>query len=441
MSEAENDTQIKIFAVAGNPVIHSQSPQIFNQLFQIHKMKAEYIRINAENAEAVMAAVKAVDIKGFNVTSPFKKNIMNYLDKWEEDVDAIGAVNTVVTDKRRLIGYNTDHIGVVETLKAHGIDPQNKKALILGAGGAARAAAFGLAQSHAQQVVFSNRTEVKAKDAAKRLGCDYVPLSQAERVLSGSDILISCVSTPQPLVSSKALKKNLVVLDANYRNSSLSRSAIQQGCLVLDGKEWLLRQAFPAFSRFTGKRVDSKIQARMRMNMSADSGLVKTNLALIGFMGTGKTRIGKLLAAKMGIKFVDIDHSIEESTGVSVSELFQREQEESFRKIEKKMIRQHIPPAQATIFSLGGGAVLDKENRSLLKRHCRVVWLWAAIPTIWQRIDKGTRPLLNLNQTEAGAQTLLSGRISLYARASDLFINTETGSPDYIAERIKNEMD
>jgi len=167
----------------------------------------------------------------------------------------------------------------------------------------------------------------------------------------------------------------------------------------------------------------------------------KSNIALIGFMGSGKTAVGRLLAERMRFGFVDLDKIIEKSSGVSIPEIFKKRGEKNFRKIECSVIAEQISKTKGKVFSLGGGAILSEENRKILKKYCRTVWLWVSVQTAIKRIDISSRPLLNHSNPEKAAERTLAARIPLYAKVSDLVINTETGCAGEIARRIKDEMD
>ncbi len=433
-------SKTKLFAVAGRPVIHSHSPQIFNSFFQAQQVDAAYFRITAVNGQEVIQITNAIGLRGFNVTTPFKSEIMKFMDDLSEEALAIGAVNTVVSENGRLTGYNTDYLGVNFTLKYNGVDPTHKKFAILGAGGAARAAAYGALKGEAGRVVLLNRTIEKAKEAARRMGCDYAPLNKIGEILKNSDILISCISTNQRVVGPEMMDRNLIVLDANYKDSQIKSDAEKKGCRFFSGEQWLLNQAIPAFHRFTGLNVAKDIQQDILSTLH-EPNAQKPNIALIGFMGSGKTSVGRKLAESIGYKFVDLDSVIEESKGQTISEIFEKNGERAFREIEKNSIKEHIPGSKKHVFSLGGGAVLDGDNRFHIKQHCVCVWLWASIRTSLSQRSITSRPLLNGKNPEKTAHSLLAARIPLYARTSDIVISTESNHPEIIAKRIKDEMD
>ncbi len=434
-------SELRIYAVTGRPVLHSLSPRIFNSWFRAAGMNAVYTRLAAGSAEEAVRTARAMKLAGISITSPYKERIMCLLDGADVHASKVGAANCVVPRGNRLWGYNTDFLGAVHALTKNGIDPKNKNVAILGAGGAARAAAYGLRRSRAARVTFLNRTEGNAKKASIRLGCDYAPQEHAEDVIRQSDILISCVSSRPALGSAYPLKKELVVLQADYRDSLLKNGKGYQKYTLIQGLDWLIAQAVPAFHLFTGRKLSSRLEKMVRALDLFERPADKANIALVGFMGSGKTTIGRLLSEKMGWDFVDTDSEIEKLSEMTAPEIFKKRGEPFFREKEKSLIRTLVSDSRKKIFSLGGGAVLDEETRSLLARRCQVIWLWASLEVALARIDPSSRPVLHSADGERAAQRAFRARSQACARISDLVLNTETAPPEDLAGRIQYEMD
>lgn len=428
---------MKLFAVAGSPVFHSRSPVMFNGAFRALAVDGHYVRLTAGSALEVVATARAMGLDGLNITSPFKADIMEHLDGVEADAQRVGSVNTVVRKDGRLIGSNTDVAGVLGALRSAAFEPGARKAVVLGAGGAARAAAFALLSAGAR-VVLANRTFEKAREAARDLGCEAVPLDGLSCALERAGLLVSAVSSPGPLVDPSLLRPGLTVLDALYgQPTALARDAAAAGCSVIDGREWLLSQAAPAFTLFTG--LDAPL-AHMRRALWKKRGDSRRNIALIGFMGTGKTAVGELLARRGGLAFIDVDRRIEERTGASVAEIFDRSGEGAFRRMEQEEI-DGLRLVTLHVASCGGGAVLSRANVRVLRNTCLSIWLWADRETILERTGRAdTRPLLGGPDAGARVDALLRERLPLYAATSDLVINTEGKDADEIAQRIWDEV-
>jgi shikimate dehydrogenase len=426
-----------IYAVAGNPIFHSRSPRMFHAAFKELSVDAVYIRLAASTAEEVISTARQVGIKGLNITSPFKTDVIPFLDEVEADAQRVGSINTVVERDGRLIGYNTDVAGVAGALKESEFEPQGKKAVVVGAGGAAKAAALALLSSGAH-VVLANRTAQKADEAARTLGCDALPIERIEEALKKAHLLISCISSEERFIEPSLLHEGLVVLDANYsRPTALLQDATHAGCRVIDGRLWLLHQALPAFTLFTGKDAPAK---QVRKALIQKGWTPHRNIALVGFMGTGKSSVAREIAGLAGLTFIDTDRAIEQKAGLSIAEIFDLKGEETFRVMEQAELHE-LWSLSHSVVSCGGGAVLSKRNRRTLRSTCVPVWLWADVRTALTRMgETDTRPLINGQEPEARARALLKERLFLYACTCDLLINTEGKSPHQIATRIWDEV-
>lgn len=424
-----------IYAVAGNPIFHSRSPVMFNAALRELSLDGVYIRLAASSAEEVAATIRAIGLDGMNITSPFKTDIMPHLDEVDRDAKIIGSVNTILHKEGKLQGFNTDVEGVIGALAQAGFEAKGKSAVVLGAGGAARAAAVALLSAGAK-VTITNRTDRNARQAAERVGSDQVPLEGIGKTLKGAHLLIGAVSTHDRVIDRQHIHAGLTVLDANYsKPTALVQDATSVGARVIDGREWLLAQAVPVFERFTGNTAPVQTMRHVLMKNRRDG---RTNIALIGFMGSGKTVVAEAMGAKTGMTVIDIDTRIEEKAGSSIAEIFEKSGQETFRRMEIEEI-DGLRSVSNTIVSCGGGAVTRRPNVRVLRNNCLTVWLWAGIEASLARIGAtGTRPLLH-GQSREQASALLAERRFLYASACDLVINTEGKSPEEIAMRIYHE--
>lgn len=162
------------------------------------------------------------------------------------------------------------------------------------------------------------------------------------------------------------------------------------------------------------------------------------NIVLIGFMGTGKTSTGKVLAQRLGKAFIDMDNRIEEEQGVSIPEIFETKGEPHFRQLEKDLVKKLSERANAVI-STGGGTIKDPENVALLKKSGLIVCLTASPEVILERTErKGERPVLDgadKGDRLSAIEKLLAEREQFYKQA-DYFIDTGDMSPLQVAERI-----
>ncbi len=430
-----------LLAVCGKPVIHSCSPHIFNALFKHLGINAHYLRLAADSAQESLATAEAMNLSGLNVTSPFKSDMASLLDVLGPQASVLSAVNTVTFSAKTACGFNTDADGVVHALESHGYRIPELRAVVLGAGGAARAAVFGLLQAGAPRVIVVNRTQERAEEVSLRLDCDWAPVASLAEILSQSDVLISCIPSGRVLVDPAWLYPGLVVLDADYRDLRLSKAAEEKECRVISGLFWLLGQAIPGFRYFTGQEVPLHLEPTLGESLIRMPSFSRKSLALTGFMGAGKTTVGMLLAEKKGYRFMDTDACVEELAGMPIPAIFENQGEDFFRKLERSVIHSLIEDPAPKVIALGGGAVMDSENRDVLRRNFLTVWLWVSPRSALGRLNSVTRPLLKASEGEDLAAALLKERMPGYAASADLVLSTDSRSAAEIMQRISYEMD
>lgn len=439
---------MKLFAIAGNPVMHSRSPPMHNAAFEALGIDACYTRLAGFSAKSVLATAKAIDMQGLNITTPFKEEIVSKCDRVSNEAAVIRAVNTVILHKGKASGYNTDGAGVAGALRETGLRLRGARILVIGVGGAARAAAHRLLREGAQ-VTIANRTVEKAQETARELGAEFCALKpwQIETVLRQSDALVAAVPTPEQIIEPKMLHRGLIILDANYAHpSALVRDARRRRCRVLDGTSWLLHQGVEAFRLFTGRKAPIEImrKALHQAKKNKRANIANTvNIALIGFMGSGKTTISRKMQKMAGMKRVGLDQEIERRAGMPIVDLFENEGEAVFRRMESRALRQALRQKRQ-IIDCGGGVVLRPENSLALKKNAIRVWVWADAATALRRVAREqTRPLMNIKdprERERTAHRILQQRIPLYAENADLLIDSTDGKPGEIAKRLVHEL-
>jgi shikimate kinase len=165
------------------------------------------------------------------------------------------------------------------------------------------------------------------------------------------------------------------------------------------------------------------------------SGRVIHNLALVGFMGTGKSSVGQLVAAELRFRFVDTDDLVETRAGKTVSAIFAEHGEGRFREYERAVVDE-LKGLHRTVIATGGGLIANEENFESLKTHALVVCLWASPETIWERVRHQThRPLLQGPDPVARMRELLAGRAPFYRRA-DVLVNTDLRSLKEVVHHV-----
>jgi len=246
----------KIFGVIGNPVSKSMGPVIHNRAFGETGSPDIYVPFLVDNVETFFKGFEPY-FEGLSVTMPFKEKIPPLLDAVEDTAKKIGAVNTVVREKGKWKGYNTDCIGALQALEAH-TRLEGKRVLIVGSGGTAKAIGHGLAQRGAKLTVTYNKNKERGEQLARELDCRAVPASRlGEETM---DVLINCSPVGmspnfgESPVPADRLKPGMIVFDSVYNpmETRLLKEAKAAGCLVISGIELFLNQAAAQFELWTG---------------------------------------------------------------------------------------------------------------------------------------------------------------------------------------------
>jgi len=279
----------ELYAVVGRSVTRSRSPALHYEGFRALGIPARYVRLAVGSAEEGLRRTQALGVRGMNITAPYKEDFFRLCDTVSGTAKKAGAVNTVVIRNGRLIGHNTDVFGVAQALRAKGVDLKGKKAVVLGAGGAAKAAVHALISGGAK-VTVANRTAQKARVIAESMGCGHSSVRSEElrEAFRNADIVVSAVSTTKRIVPRSLLKKTMTILEANYTaETTLTRDALQKGCKVIDGREWLLFQGAKAFEIFTRRKAPLEV---MRKAVYASTGRQSPNAAGLKIEGQARRK-------------------------------------------------------------------------------------------------------------------------------------------------------
>jgi shikimate dehydrogenase len=262
----------KICALIGDPVEHTMSPAMHNAAFK--KLGLDYLympfRVKPEQLPHAVAGLRALNVRGFNVTIPHKVSIIPLLDGLDLLAEKIGAVNTVVNDGGELRGYNTDGEGFLQALLGRRIEPRGKNVVVLGAGGASRAISYVLAEKGAHLTILNRKLELDwAEDIGQLiredLGTDVKVGELGSRRLSSAmekaDILVNATSVGmspaggKSPVPAKLLKSRLIVFDIVYNPimTRLLKEAKAAGARIISGIDMLAWQGALAFEKWTGQ--------------------------------------------------------------------------------------------------------------------------------------------------------------------------------------------
>lgn len=280
-----------LVALLGHPVQHSLSPLMHNAAFAAGGQNLVYLAFDVEPGDlvAALAGLKALGFRGANVTVPHKEAVIPYLDVVDPVAARIGAVNTIVNEDRCLKGYNTDGSGFLRSLEEAGFDPAGKRAVILGAGGAARAVAFALATAGCGSLVLANRTPERATELAGALAGAGLPAPVVYRLgdagmrseVEAADLVLNTTSLGMwPRVEETPLPPDWFrpgqwVYDLVYNplETKFLAGARRRGCRVISGLDMLLYQGAAAFTLWTGREAPVAVMDRvLREAMGASSG-------------------------------------------------------------------------------------------------------------------------------------------------------------------------
>lgn len=463
------DGYTRTCGLIGNPVKHTMSPLIHNSLASMTGINMVYVPFEVKEKElknAIKGAV-ALDIQGMNVTIPYKTDVIPFLEDVDPLAKAIGAVNTLVrTENGGFKGYNTDMTGLYHAMQDEGIELKDQTVVILGAGGVARPTAFLCANKGAKKVYILNRTFEKAVDVADEVNLaleltdsdeKVVPmlLGDYRKVLEAEDsfIAIQCTSVGLfPDVNSAVIedeefyKKVSSAMDLVYRplQTKFLKLAKEAGAKTFSGLKMLLYQGIDAYElwnedkgiKITKDQADEIYRSMMLEVVGA------SNIVLEGFMGSGKSTVSELLSEELMLELIDTDEVIEDTEGRTINEIFETEGEASFREMETDLLEAiDSDHWREFVISLGGGMPVKEENRELLRKIGKVVYLRAKPETIFERVkDDDKRPLLKTEDPLAKIEELLEKRAAFYEDVADMIIDTDGKTPSEITKEIIDKL-
>lgn len=257
----------KITGIIGCPIKHTLSPAMHNAAYESLSLDYCYVPflVSPDALEDAIKAIKALNILGINVTVPHKEKVMTYLDETDREAAFIGAVNTLVNSDGRLIGYNTDGRGFMQSLAESAIDPRDKDILIIGAGGAARALGYSLVQE-AKSLSLFGRSKMRVHNLVHDLNriknsvsscMDLSAVGRYHMIINATPLGLK-KEDPLPLDTS-SLKPGQIVYDLIYKRTRLLEHASERGCVTVSGLGMLLWQGVFAFELWTGRRPDVEV--------------------------------------------------------------------------------------------------------------------------------------------------------------------------------------
>lgn len=393
----------------GRKLGHSYSPQIHNLLGDYRYSLFE------REPEQLEAFLKTGDFQGINVTIPYKKAVIPFLDALTPAAQRLGSVNTIVRQPDgSLLGHNSDYFGFVSLIRHSGIAVAGKKVLVLGSGGTSAMAVQALLDLGARPVVISRGGENHYGN---------LHLHQDAAVIVNTTPVGMYPGTGQAPLALEGFPKLEGVVDVIYNpaKTKLLLDAQRLGIPSCNGLWMLVAQAKEAAEYFTGSPIeDAKIAAIYRQ-LSRQM----RNLTLIGMPGSGKSTIGQQLAAVLGRKFVDLDAEIARQAGLSIPQIFDAQGEAGFRALETQVLETYSKES-GLVLATGGGIVTQPQNLPLLAQNSHVCWLKRPL----HLLPKEGRPLSQQNSLPA----LYQAREPLYAQAADFSVWNEGSIQETVQE-------
>ena len=393
----------------GRKLGHSYSPQIHGQLASY-----DYSLFEKE-PEELEGFLKNGNFVGLNVTIPYKKDVIPFLDQLSPVARRLGAVNTIV---RRgdgiLVGHNTDYFGFRYLVQQSGLDVRGKKVLVLGSGGASNTAVAALQELGARVVIISRSGENNYGNLHLHANASVIVNTTPVGMYPNTGV------SPIDLGCFPQLEG---VLDVVYNpaRTQILLDAENRGLVAMNGLWMLVAQAKESAEWFSGETIpDSRIvqiHAALRAQME--------NIILVGMPGCGKTTIGRLLARETGKQFVDADEALEARVGRKITDIIPTDGEAAFRCLETETLAE-LGKQSGFVIATGGGCVTQERNYPLLHQNGTILWLTRAL----DKLPTEGRPLSQTGKL----QQMLATRLPMYRRFADAVIENDGTVEETLAQ-------
>jgi shikimate dehydrogenase len=407
---------MKKFCLIGKSLSHSMSAQIHGAF------GLDYGLVELPDEECLREFLDKREYDGFNVTIPFKEQIIKYLDGLDDEARQIGAVNTVVKRGEKLFGHNTDIGGMAYALKRAKIDFSAKSVMILGSGGTSKTA-----RHYAQKCGAKSVFTVSRQGQINYENCYDYP---AEVLINTTPVGMFPDADKSP-VDLTRFKNVGAVFDAVYNPlcTRLLMRAKELGLVFSNGLNMLVEQARLARDLFLGDATKENLTREVFAKLYFG----RANIVLIGLGGCGKTEVGRAVAKKLNREFLDTDEMVQKKSGKSVRTIFAGYGEAEFRRLEREAVAQ-ASCAQGAVIATGGGAPVSKENRDALKSNGVIVYIMRPL----EMLELTKRPLYT-NFSEV--KRLFVSREPIYRSYCDAEIDnvgTVSDAADKVIIAVKN---
>lgn len=393
----------------GRKLGHSYSPQIHGQLASY-----DYSLFEKE-PEELEGFLKNGNFVGLNVTIPYKKDVIPFLDQLSPVARRLGAVNTIVRrGDGSLVGHNTDYFGFRYLVQQSGLDVCGKKVLVLGSGGASNTAVAALQELGARVVIISRSGENNYGNLHLHADASVIVNTTPVGMYPNTGV------SPIDLGCFPQLEG---VLDVVYNpaRTQILLDAENRGLVAMNGLWMLVAQAKESAEWFSGETIpDSRIvqiHAALRAQME--------NIILVGMPGCGKTTIGRLLARETGKQFVDADEALEARVGRKITDIIPTDGEAAFRCLETETLAE-LGKQSGFVIATGGGCVTQERNYPLLHQNGTILWLTRAL----DKLPTEGRPLSQTGKL----QQMLATRQPMYRRFADAVIENDGTVEETLAQ-------
>lgn len=393
----------------GRKLGHSYSPQIHGQLASY-----DYSLFEKE-PEELEGFLKNGNFVGLNVTIPYKKDVIPFLDQLSPVARRLGAVNTIVRrGDGSLVGHNTDYFGFRYLVHQSGLDVRGKKVLVLGSGGASNTAVAALQELGARVVIISRSGENNYGNLHLHANASVIVNTTPVGMYPNTGV------SPIDLGCFPQLEG---VLDVVYNpaRTQILLDAENRGLVAMNGLWMLVAQAKESAEWFSGETIpDSRIvqiHAALRAQME--------NIILVGMPGCGKTTIGRLLARETGKQFVDADEALEARVGRKITDIIPTDGEAAFRSLETETLAE-LGKQSGFVIATGGGCVTQERNYPLLHQNGTILWLTRAL----DKLPTEGRPLSQTGKL----QQMLATRQPMYRRFADAVIENDGTVEETLAQ-------
>ena len=399
----------------GEKLSHSFSPQIHRELadysYELFEMPSSELGdfINGDRYDCI------------NITIPYKKAVMPYLDEISDEAKRIGSVNTVIKTKNgKKCGFNTDYYGFKYAVAKSGIEIKDKNVLILGTGGASLTARTVSEDLGAKSVTFVSRSgEINYENV-------YEKCPDTDVVINCTPVGMYPKSNGESPVALERFKSCQGVLDMifNPAKTGLLLDAERLGIPSANGLAMLVAQAKRACELFVGESIPDGEIDRITTLIANETG----NIILVGMPGSGKTTVGKLLAEMTGRQFIDTDEMIASSHGRTPSEIIIADGEEKFRQIEHEEVK-NAGRMSGMIIATGGGVVTRRENFDPLRQNGKIFFIHRSL----DNLSTKNRPL----SQQTGIGEIYRARLPLYRELCDLEVSNDETAETCAVEILK----